>query len=130
MVSESDIPILSSGRYAVDSSGNFTPDMYTAFLGTASAKILMDAPNLTGALKDRAIGLLILHQYETGLGRTHLKSVSTGSGQTTIDEAGSSWMKEYREIITSYLLNEERNTYKSKVSLYGITHSDADTRGL
>ena len=130
MVSMSDIPIISLGRYKVDSSGNFTPDIYNAYLETATAKVLLDAPNLAGALKERAIGLLILHQIETGLGRTHLKSVSAGSGQTTIDEAGSSWMKEYREIITSYLLNEERNTYKSKVSLYGITHSDADTRGL
>jgi len=130
MVSESDIPIISLGRYTVDGSGNFTPDMYNAFLETATAKVLLDAPNLSGVLKERAIGLLILHQVETGLGRTHLKSVSTGSGQTQIDEAGSAWMKEYREIIASYIQNEERTTYKAKTMLSGISHSDSETRGL
>ena len=130
MVSESDIPIISLGRYAVDSSGNFTPGMFNSFLEVASAKVLLDAPNLAGAMKERAVGLLILHFIETGLGRTHLKSVSSGTGQTSIDESGSSWMKEYREIIASYFANEERKTYKAKTMLSGITHSDASTRGL
>ena len=130
MVSESDIPILSSGRYAVDSSGNFTPGMFNSYLEVANAKILLDAPNLAGVLKDRAVGLLVLHQYETGLGRTHLKTFSSGSGQTTIDESGSSWMKEYREIIASYIVNEERTTYKSTNFLSGVSHTDSETRGL
>lgn len=55
MVSESDIPIFSSGRYTIDSSGNFTPDMFNSYLATASAKILLDAPNLTGVLKERGL---------------------------------------------------------------------------
>jgi len=130
MVSMSDIPIISLGRYKVDSSGNFTPDIYNAYLETATAKVLLDAPNLAGALKERAIGLLILHQIETGLGRTHLKSVSAGSGQTQIDDAGSAWMKEYREIIASYAMNEERSSYKAKTMFSGVSHSDSEIRGL
>lgn len=130
MVSESDIPVISLGRYEVDSSGNFTPTMFNSFLSVASAKVLLDAPNLDGVLKERAIGLLVCHYIETGYGRTHLKSFSTGQANTSIDESGSAWMKEYREIISSYLTGQERTTMKSKSYLSGVTHSDSTMRGL
>lgn len=130
MVSESDIPIISLGRYEVDSSGNFTPAMYASYLAVATAKVGLDAPGLTGVLLDRAIGLLICHYIETGEGRTHLKSVSAGSASSTIDDSGSSWMKEYREIISSYILSEERASIQGGSYLFGVAHSDSTTRGL
>lgn len=130
MVSESDIPIISLGRYIVDSSGNFTPDMFTSFLAVAEARIALDAPSLTGVLYDRAVGLLICHQIETGLSRTNLKSVSLGTGQTSFDTAGSSWMKEYQEILASYREGQDRASMRSKFALSGVSHSDSTMRGL
>lgn len=130
MVSESDISLISLGRYVIDSSGNITPEMFTSFLAVASARILLDAPDIDGVLKERAIGLLICHYIETGYGRTNLKSFSSGSGQTTMSDEGSPWMKEYREIITAYLQGQERETFKNSSYLSGVTHSDSSVRGL
>lgn len=130
MVSESDIPIISLGRYEIDSSGNITSDMFTSFLAVATAKVTLDVPNLAGVLRERAIGLLICHYIETGYGRTHLKSFSSGQANTSMDESGSPWMKEYRDIVASYIRGEERGSITGTTFLAGVTHSDSTTRGL
>ena len=130
MVTVSDIHTISLGRYEVDSSGDFTPDMFSAFLAAANARVLLDAPGLVGVLKERAAGLLVCHQIETGYGRTHLKSYSSGQSNTAMDDAGSSWMKEYREIVQSYREGAERTVMKTKTTLTGCTHTDSTTRGI